>query len=280
MNKYLLRSILLLLVALLLVGCSRHDPLGEDPSQAGEPLSSEDQPNDLPPPDVSDVPDVPDPPENSEDTPPPPPEHSPLYIPGVPVEDVIRYFNEVCLDAEFVNSGNASLLQKWAEPIYYTVNGNPTDQDLAVLEDFVSWLNTIEGFPGIYPTQDRLAENLQIYFCTGKELLDRMGDQFIGTDGAVTFWYLENKIYDCTICYRTDILQITRNSVILEEIYNGLGPVQDTDLRPDSIIYTGYSEPQSLTPVDELLLKLLYHPQLECGMDATACEAVIRQLYY
>ena len=68
--------------------------------------------------------------------------------------------------------------------------------------------------------------------------------------------------------------------MILEEIYNGLGPVQDTSLRSDSIIYAGYSTPQSLTAMDELLLRLLYRPELVCGMDAQQCEAVIRQLYY
>ena len=71
-----------------------------------------------------------------------------------------------------------------------------------------------------------------------------------------------------------------RNSVILEEIYNGLGPVQDTDLRPDSLIYSAYSTPQELTEIDELILKLLYHPDMVCGMNAQECEAVIRQLYY
>ena len=96
----------------------------------------------------------------------------------------------------------------------------------------------------------------------------------------MTFWYLDNKIYQENICYRKDINQYTRNSVILEEIYNGLGPVQDTSLRTDSIIYAGYSEPQELTEIDKLLLTLLYHPKIECGMDAAQCEAVIRELYY
>ena len=91
---------------------------------------------------------------------------------------------------------------------------------------------------------------------------------------------MDNQIYDAIICCRTDLNQVVRNSVILEEIYNGLGPVQDTVLREDSIIYSYYSEPQSLTEVDELILKLLYHPDIVCGMDATDCEAVIRQLYY
>ena len=56
--------------------------------------------------------------------------------------------------------------------------------------------------------------------------------------------------------------------------------MQDTSLRTDSIIYAGYSEPQELTEIDKLLLTLLYHPKIECGMDADACEAIIRELYY
>jgi hypothetical protein len=107
-----------------------------------------------------------------------------------------------------------------------------------------------------------------------------MGDNFIRMDGAVTFWYRNNCIYTATICYRTDISQSARNSVILEEIYNGLGPIQDTQLRPNSIIYQKYTEIQKLSPVDELILKLLYHPEMLPGMNAAQCEEVIRRLYY
>jgi hypothetical protein len=89
-----------------------------------------------------------------------------------------------------------------------------------------------------------------------------------------------NQIYDATICIRTDLDQSLRNSVILEEIYNGLGPIQDTQMRPDSIIYQYSSDALSLTAVDELLLKLLYHPDMLCGLDASQAEAVIRTLYY
>ena len=118
------------------------------------------------------------------------------------------------------------------------------------------------------------------FSCDAANMIELMGDTFSGLDGAVTFWYDFNEIYDAVICCRTDIDQYTRNSVILEELYNGLGPIQDTSLRQDSIIYSGFSEPQKLSQMDELLLKLLYHPQLSCGMDAENCEAMIRQLYY
>lgn len=207
------------------------------------------------------------------------PKLSSLLIPGVPVEDVLLYFNEVCLDAEFVNSGDPSRLQKWKDPIRYRIYGSPTGQDLAVFTDFRDWLNAVEGFPGMEEAQEDWEANLRIYFCTQEELISRMGENFTGMDGAVTFWYEEDVIYDAIICIRTELDQSLRNSVILEELYNGLGPIQDTRLREDSIIFAGYSEPQCLTAVDELLLKLLYRPELQCGMDARECEILIRELY-
>lgn len=208
------------------------------------------------------------------------PEHSELYLPDLTADDLILYFNEVCLDAEFTNSGDPSLLQKWDSPIRYTVFGSPTEEDTAVLKGFADWLNTIEGFPGIAEAEGIHEQNLRIHFCDQEELVLLMGDNFTGTDGAVTFWYEGDVIYDGIICIRSDVHQELRNSVILEELYNCLGPVQDTWLRDDSIIYAGYSEPQSLTEVDEVILKFLYHPVLQCGMNARECEILIRELYY
>ena len=211
-----------------------------------------------------------------------PTQHSERYLPGVPVEDVIRYFNEVCLNAEYVISGNATLVQKWTEPIQYVVYGEPTAEDRFTLSAFTEQLNGISGFPGIHETQNPSQANLRIHFCTREELISLMGGgaQYENMDGAVTFWYNNNQIYDAIICYRTDLDQTLRNSVILEEIYNGLGPIQDSSLRPDSIIYQGFSTPQRLTEMDVLLLQLLYHPEITCGMNAAQCEAVIRRLYY
>ena len=246
---------ILALLCLLLTGCAAPGPeIPDDPA-----------------PDVEQDPDP---------VPPVDPDHSSLYLPDIAVEDVILYFNEVCLDAEVNNGGNPTLLQKWTIPLCYRLMGEYTDEDLAVLTGFADWLNTVEGFPGIREAQEGDFCNLRIQFCPQAEMPSHMGDWATGLDGAVTFWYNNHEIYEAIICYRTDVDQEVRNSVILEEIYNGLGPVQDTSLRSDSIIYAGYSTPQSLTAMDELLLRLLYRPELVCGMDAQQCEAVIRELYY
>lgn len=207
------------------------------------------------------------------------PSHWAYYDPDISVENAITWFSEVCLAAEMVNGGDATLIQKWDVPIYYYINGDPTDEDLIALQNFEAWINTVEGFPGMYPTVDLGQANLKIYFCTQQELLNIMGPNFGGLDGAVTYWYEDNAIYNANICIRTDLSQHLRNSVIKEELYNGLGPINDTSLREDSIIFAGYSEPQELTATDKLIMALLYDPSIQCGMNADQCAEIIRNIY-
>lgn len=271
----------LILLALLMMLCLS---AGCDGTGIPSELTIPDQPavsgeNDTTPPETT-IPETEEATETLTTEPATEPEHSELYIPGITVEDVILYFNEVCLDSEIINSGDPSYVQKWTTPICYTLYGEYTDEDLTTLSALTDWLNTIEGFPGI--SEEELPEiaNLRIHFCSQSEMVDLMGENFYGMDGAVTFWYSYDEIYDAIICYRTDLDQYLRNSVILEEIYNGLGPIQDTSLRSDSIIYSEFSQPQALTNIDELILKLLYHPDIMPGMNAEQCETIIRQLYY
>lgn len=208
------------------------------------------------------------------------PLHSELYIDGVDVEESILWFSEVCLDAEIVNSGDASRLQKWDAPLLYRVRGTPTREDLDTLAAFAQWLNTVPGFPGIREAAPDFDASVDIFFCTQRQMADTLGDWSLSCDGGVTFWYDNDRIRSAAICIRTDLEQSLRSCVILEELYNSLGPIQDTDLREDSIIYSGFSQPQWLTQEDMLILKLLYHPSLEPGMDADQCAQVIRTLYY
>lgn len=206
--------------------------------------------------------------------------HSELYLPSLSLNDAVRYFAEVCLDAEFFNSGDPTRLQKWSTPIFYMLFGTPTAEDIAVIEKMASFLNSIDGFPGISQTNDPNTANMKIHFCPSNEFSVIMGHNCDGNDGYVTFWYANDEIYDSVICIRNDIGQELRNSVIMEEIYNALGPIQDTSLRSDSIIYSGFSSPQEMTNIDMLILRLLYHPLLKCGMNAEECAQIISDLYY
>lgn len=210
--------------------------------------------------------------------------HSDLYDERYSVEDVITYFKEVVLDVEYSDgTGDSTVVQKWVVPLRYEITGEATQRDLEVLEEFCNELNQIEGFPGISKASEDSVGNVFLGFY-GYDDFHATMDEVINyeeADGAVQFWYGTdtNDIYEMTIGYRTDVEQQVRNSVLIEEIINGIG-VTDTKLREDSIVYQGYSEIQELSDVDWLILKLLYHPEIQCGMQAAECESVIRKIYY
>lgn len=212
------------------------------------------------------------------------PAHSPLYLEGYTLEQVTAYFAEVVLDAEYsTGEGNINVVQKWTEPIHYMIFGEATQEDRDKLAKLFAQLNAVEGFPGFEAAPSPIAANLTLNFYNQEDFQTYFGRivNYEDADGAVEYWYYNetNNIYNATIGYRTDIDQYTRNSVLLEEVINGLG-ITDTKLREDSITYQGFSQTQELSEMDWLIVRLLYHPDMRCGMNLEQCRAVIEKLYY
>lgn len=168
------------------------------------------------------------------------------------------------------------------EPIRYRIYGTATKTDLDVLTSLFAQLNKIKGFPGIYAA-DNESENLIISFL-GVDDFNASFSEFIeGEDayGATEFWYYNetNEIYTARIGYRTDTDQITRTSILIEEIINMLG-VSDTVLREDSIVYQYSNDNTAPSDIDWVILKLLYNHKIKCGMDTYTCSNIIKELYY
>ena len=142
----------------------------------------------------------------------------------------------------------------------------------------------MEGFPGFLPADDtRPVEDLTISFLDEATFRLAFSDFLQGeyADAAVRYWYDTNTnvINSGRIGYRTDITGDTRTSVLLEEVINLLG-FNDTTQRPDSILYQYGSENTQLSDIDRVLIRLLYHPDIQCGMDAEACREILETLYY
>ena len=212
------------------------------------------------------------------------PAHSPLYLADYTPEQIWEYFEEVVLHMEYTDgTGNPALVQKWLTPLCYRISGSPTDEDLAILEDFFAQLNNVPGVPGIHPAAEGELHNLDIRFLDHQTFRLAFSATLNGEDayGAAQFWYYTatNELHTANIGYRTDMDQETRASILIEEIINTLG-ITDTVLRTDSIVYQYSDENLTLSDVDWVILKLLYNPAIQCGMNAEQCRAIVQQLYY
>lgn len=210
--------------------------------------------------------------------------HSELYLPDCSQEQMITYFEEVVLHAEYSDgTGDTSLVQKWLSPIYYRIYGEPTDTDRLVLEDFFGQLNAIDSFPGIYEAQEDMEENLSISFLSPEDFSMEFSDAVNGEDayGAAQYWYytLTNELHTARVGYRRDLDQSIRNSILPEEIVNILG-ISDTTLRTDSITYQYSDDNTALSGEDLVILSLLYDPEIQCGMSREECLPILQARYY
>lgn len=211
-------------------------------------------------------------------------QHSRLYLPQYTTSQVCDYFAEIVLDMEYTTGdGDSTLVQKWVTPIYYRIYGEATEEDRNVINELAAQLNNVPGFPGIYPVEDGMVENVSIRFLNPTDFDISFSEVTNGeyAFGAVQFWYYNatNDIYNARIGCRTDIDQSARNSVIQEEIINALG-ISDTVLREDSIVYQYSNDNVALSDMDWIIINLLYDSSIQCGMNYDACVAVIEDLYY
>lgn len=270
-----MKKLILILIALTLCGCAA-SPAESSAPETTIPVTTA-VPTTVPP---ATVPETTVPPTTIAPTTAP---TEPLFPDGMALEEVIEWFDEVVLHIEYSHgSGDPSLVQKWLSPIRCRIHGDPTEEDLRVLEDFFGQLNEVPGFPGIALAAEDEFENLNLYFYGEEQFREEFSAAVNGEDawGAAQFWYYTdlNELYEARIGYRTDIPQLDRSSILLEEIVNCIG-LTDTELREDSIVYQYSNENLELSDEDWLILKLLYHPDIRCGMNAEECHAVIESLY-
>ena len=72
---------------------------------------------------------------------------------------------------------------------------------------------------------------------------------------------------------------IEQRHLLREEFTQSLGLAKDSERYPSSIFQSDWTRTTSYTELDRELIRLLYHPDMVSGLDATAVEALIREIY-
>lgn len=187
-------------------------------------------------------------------------------------EQIMEYFRAVALHVEYNEFGEHAQvpLCRWNSPIYYSVSGNYTDEDLRLISLLTDRMNSVEGFPGIYPAAEGEYAPLTLSFLSREELDDRTAQLNETVDGYATYeWYNANcEIFHGDILYWDGLDEVHRPGVICEELVQLMGLCSDSELYEDSLFYQYYSCARWPSELDWTLFELLYSPALSSGMSA------------
>jgi hypothetical protein len=187
--------------------------------------------------------------------------------------EAIAYFEEVAFGQEFGDA--AGEIRKWTHDVRIVVHGDPSDEDLVTLYDVVVDLNAMIGTIVI----DIVASdgNFDIHFAPEPEFAAiepnyvpvNMGFFWVWWDGG-------GNITDARVLVSTTgLTQPERNHIIREEVTQSLGLMRDSFAFEDSIFYQGWTETQEYSELDELLIEMLYLPEVEPQMTVEEAQAVI-----
>ncbi|MCA0997846.1 DUF2927 domain-containing protein [Alloyangia pacifica] len=230
--------------------------------------------------------------------------------PDTPVTDtmLMRNFERIALAEEYARGqglkpsrGELGRVKKWLKPVRVSVEFGdhvPAEQqvtDRNQLSQYVSRLGRITGHPISMTTG---SSNFHVLFMSEddkKTIAPRIKQLVpdVNPTALAVFNDLPREIHCLVIAFsdepdgyaygqaiaviRSEHPDLLRRSCIHEEVAQGLGLGNDSpQARPS--IFNDDDEFALLTSMDEMLLKILYDPQLKPGMDAATARPIVQDL--
>jgi hypothetical protein len=176
----------------------------------------------------------------------------------------LDYFVEIAFGPEF--GGGPQEIRKWTQDVEIVVHGDPNAEDLATLDDVIADLNEI-----IDTIEIRIVESggqVDLHFAPEPEF-EAIEPNYVPVNmGFFWVWWdgLGNITRTRVLVSTTGLTQEARNHVIREEVTQQLGLMSDSFSYEESMFYQGWTTTQEYSTLDELVIELLYLPEIEVGM--------------
>ncbi|RMG69219.1 MAG: DUF2927 domain-containing protein [Bacteroidetes bacterium] len=197
--------------------------------------------------------------------------------------DIIRYFKEIALGFE---NGNASeITRKWQTPMRILIEGTPDSSILAKVHQAVDTLNRLATDGFFIEIVENTAYDCLLFFGSTTDFIDSFPDaedQLAGNFAIFNVWWNDDVINRARIFIDTERPSLAQQeSLVLEEITQVLGLGKDSPRYPNSIFYErpnngGFA--REFAEIDKELVRLLYHPEMDIGLDALAVDARLREI--
>lgn len=194
--------------------------------------------------------------------------------------EVIDYFKEIALGFEF---GNASrITRRWESDVSIFVGGSPSQEHLTEVQKIVDELNAlITTSVSLQVVTTQSASNYFIYFGSGADY----AQLYPSSAGLVEsnwglfsiFWNGFNQFtggHMYVDIFRANELE--QMHLLREELTQSLGLARDSDKYNNSIFQQSFStKTTEFAPIDKELIRLLYHPEMQIGLNETTVEPVL-----
>ncbi|SMO61612.1 DUF2927 domain-containing protein [Gracilimonas mengyeensis] len=198
--------------------------------------------------------------------------------------EAIDYFKEIALGFEL---GSASeITRKWDEDMVIYVGGEKKDYLMTELEDVILELNEMLAADGveIRTTADSSRSNFYLFLGSGQEFEDRFEPargQTANNYGLFwVYWNSRNELNRGAMyvdLYRPE--QVNQLHLLREELTQSLGLAKDSPKYQNSIFQSSYSgSVTEYSDLDKALISLLYHPEMDTGLNASEVEPVLERI--
>lgn len=188
-------------------------------------------------------------------------------------QEALDYFVEIAFGAEFGDAD--SVIRKWEDDIRIGVFGEPGEADLEGLATVIADLNFLIGTISIDIVDTD--HNVEIHLVPEARFAEIEPNYVPGNSGFFWLWWdAHGYIFDARILISTTgITQAERSHLIREELTQVLGLMNDSWSYPDSIFYQGWTDVQVFSDIDVMVIKMLYLPEVEVGMQYDEAAAAI-----
>lgn len=199
-------------------------------------------------------------------------------------KEVIGYFKDVALGFEFGDASHVS--RKWEKDMKIFVGGTPSAEIMNELDRIITEVNLLTANDDfkILTTSDTTQSNCYLFFGAGNDfskVIPSATAEIESNLGVFYVWYDDDDIIYRAVVY-VDIYRATAANIqkhlLREELTQSLGLARDSKKYPESIFQQDWTDVTEYAPIDRDLIRLLYDPDMETGMDENSIEPVLEEL--
>jgi len=199
-------------------------------------------------------------------------------------------FEQIALRSEY-KPGESQILRKWVQPVRVYIDSRMGFEDIQtrLVDEHLSELRQLIALP-IQRVQSRSDANMVILFERSSRLYQTIGDYYPEPPfppallaASVCLARMHSRpsgeIVRVFIAIPPDKARQRRKlpACVVEEITQGLGLPNDSDEVYPSV-FNDRSVDERLSPVDKLLLRILYDPRLRPGMSSEVVRPLVRRI--